>query len=119
MPSTNKGFNLIELMIVIAIIGILAAIAIPSYKGYVKTAKMSEAHNNLAALRLAEEEYFLENNIYFDGIDYTTLASNSGNLWSRTSGKDGYNFDYVVTLSGTTSYTATATGLGETVTIIK
>ena len=109
MPSTNKGFNLIELMIVVAIIGILAAIAIPAYKGYLKVAKMTEAQNNLAALRLAQEEHFLENNSYFEGADTVTLASNSAGLWSAVKGSDGFvNFKYES--AGTTSWVAKATG---------
>ncbi|MCK4864967.1 MAG: prepilin-type N-terminal cleavage/methylation domain-containing protein [Gammaproteobacteria bacterium] len=112
--SFAHGFTLIELMITMAIIGILAAIAIPSYNGYIKTAKMSEAHNNLAALRLAEEEYFLENNEYFDGNGWSAVQTASGGLWMRSKGSgDTYNFDYVVTLSS--GWTATATGLGETI----
>lgn len=112
-PKT-AGFTLIELMVTVAILGILAAIAIPSYNGYVLTAKMTEAENNLAALRLAEEEFFLENNTYFGGVDTNTLASNSGGLWSASKGSNGtVNFVYVA--SGTAStWSATATGFGKT-----
>ncbi|MDF2867332.1 MAG: type prepilin TapA [Gammaproteobacteria bacterium] len=51
----NKGFTLIELMIVVAIIGILAAIAIPSYQDYTKRAKFSEVVNATAPYKLAVE----------------------------------------------------------------
>ena len=115
--TKSSGFTLLELMITVAIVGILAAIAIPSYNGYLKTAKMTEAQNNLAAIALAEEEYYLENNNYFTGDGWATLESASGGLWIRTKGSDGYNFDYAI--SSSSGWTATATGLGETITRVK
>ena len=103
----SKGFTLLELMITVAIIAILAAVAIPAYRGYIDTAKMTEAHNNLAAIRLAQEEYFLENNKYFTGATYGAINTASGGLWERT----GTNFSYLVSSASVTStWSATATG---------
>jgi len=123
--ALKKGFTLIEMMITLAILGVVASIAIPAYNGYIKTAKMVEANNNLAALRLAEEENFLENNSYFFGATTALVKSNSNGLWAPTKGADGFvNFKYEVTNAAT--WTAKATGdragtstIGKTVTVSK
>lgn len=60
----NKGFTLIELMIVVAIIGIIAAIAIPNYMGFVSRTRRSEVKSNLDAIYRAEVAYFGENDTF-------------------------------------------------------
>jgi type IV pilus assembly protein PilA len=60
LRKSKKGFTLIELMIVVAIIGILAAIAIPNFLRFQLKSKTSEAKVNLAAIRTAEESYLAE-----------------------------------------------------------
>ena len=63
-PQRRVGFALIELMIVVAIVGILAAIAIPNFMRFQMKAKAGEAKTNLAAIRTAEESYQAEHGDY-------------------------------------------------------
>lgn len=62
--KNKKGFTLIELMIVVAIIGILAAIAIPSFLKYQARSRQSESKVNLKGIFTSETAYFAENSVY-------------------------------------------------------
>jgi type IV pilus assembly protein PilA len=74
----KKGFTLIELMIVVAIIGILAAIAIPNFLKFQAKSKQSEAKTNLKAIYTAETGYYGENNAYntFDKVNWQPVGVN-------------------------------------------
>lgn len=62
--NKNKGFTLVELLVVMAIIGILSTVAVTSYIGSTLKARRSEAYSNLTSLRLLEEQRFAENAAY-------------------------------------------------------
>ncbi|WP_301673006.1 pilin [Neisseria blantyrii] len=64
MKAIQKGFTLIELMIVIAIVGILAAVALPAYQDYTARAQMSEALTLAEGQKAAVVEYFSDNGVF-------------------------------------------------------
>jgi len=75
LPKTQQGFTLIELMIVVAIIGILAAVALPAYQDYTKRAKMSEVLGFLDAAKNAVAETYLSTNSFPTTNDAAGLAA--------------------------------------------
>lgn len=114
--KAHSGFTLVELMITVAILAIVAAIAIPAYNGYLETARSAEGMNNIASLRLAEEEYFLEHSTYIAGtynaVSTTyTLAATANLSWTPAEANADQQFSYSVALAGG-GYTITASSLG-------
>ena len=95
----EKGFTLIELMIVVAIIGILAAIAIPNFMRYQAKAKQSEAKANLGSIYTSEVTYRAENDTYTATI---------GNLDWAAAGSTRYGYE-IVAVVGSTQFSAKAT----------
>ena len=67
--KNTKGFTLIELMIVVALIGIIAAIAYPSYQGYVEKTRRGNAQGSLLQFASAMERYYTQNNTYAGADD--------------------------------------------------
>ncbi|MBE7376137.1 type IV pilin protein [Pseudomonas lopnurensis] len=80
MKRVQTGFTLIELMIVVAIIGILAAIAYPSYDEYVKRGNRTEGQALLSDASARQERYFAQNNAYVTSdADIAKLGLKNGN----------------------------------------
>jgi len=132
----NQGFTLIELMIAVAIIAILGAVAIPAYNGYIQTARLEECANEVAAISLAQRQFFLENNTYFPtpfgavttvGANYTAIEAVSGGYFRSTYREHGQpatianplyaahvHCDYAITslaIGGVPSYTLAVTAI--------
>ncbi len=83
----KKGFTLIELMIVVAIIGILAAIAIPNFLRFQAKSKQSEAKTNLGGIFTAETAYFAEKN-GFNGLDVISWAPTGTARYAYSAGNN-------------------------------
>lgn len=91
-PKKNKGFTLIELMIVIAIIGVLAMVAYPAYQNYTTRTKRSDAKVALVQLQQLQEKYRANCPQYATAINTTTRSCTSGsyNLVGKTTSEKAY-----------------------------
>jgi type IV pilus assembly protein PilE len=68
MATQNKGFTLVELMIVVAIIGILAAVVMPGYRGYVLESQRTDTQGKMLQMIELQERFFIDNFRYTDDI---------------------------------------------------
>lgn len=75
--KAQKGFTLVELMIVVVIIGILASVAFPAYQDYVTRSKIPDATSALAAKRVNMEQWFQDNRTYVGGPGCTADTTTS------------------------------------------
>ena len=67
MITKSSGFSLIELLVVVAILGILSSIGVLSYQGYLSGTKQKSAENVMQQISLAQTEYYSDNGEYFTG----------------------------------------------------
>ena len=100
MNTKARGFTLIEVLITVAIIAILAAVAIPSYRNYALRGKVPEATAGLASKRVKMEQYFQDNRKYTGGPDTGAVDSSTSKYFTFSA------------TGAATGYTITATGTG-------
>ncbi|WP_457350036.1 type IV pilin protein [Roseateles sp. P5_D6] len=114
-PQVQRGFTLIELMIAVAIVGILAAVAVPQYKDYVRRGSLSESFSQLADYRVKMEQYYQDNRNYGTTTCVDAAAAPSWKTFVPTGAK---NFTYACSLTSSgQGYTLTATGKTGTVSL--
>ncbi len=98
--DTGKGFTLVELMVVTAIIAILASVAIPAYINYINRTKQGQAASALMTARLEQEEWYADNQAYAKTIECLPSFGNSCSL-ATASTYGGYTFSLPVALGNT------------------
>ncbi len=97
----ENGFTLVELLVVVAIVGILAAIAVPQYSDYVTRSKLAEATATLSETRVKLEQYFQDNRTYVGACAAGTVAPLPA----------GRHFTYTCPTMTATQFTVVATGV--------
>ena len=76
LKVAQKGFTLIEVMVVVGIIGILSLIAMPQYTQYIERARATEATSALASMRIGMEQFFQDNRTYIGGSCVAPIGTN-------------------------------------------
>jgi len=113
-----KGFTLIELLIVVAILGIIAAIGFPMYTGYIETARDKEAIASLQSIAMMQEQYQLENNLstyWTSGSSCNDQQTNTieTTLFGSANSLNEEHFYYCIIPFNSSGYKAIATSISD------
>lgn len=99
----KNGFTLIEVMIVVAILGILSAVALPMYQDYVIRSKLAEATSTLANLRVQMEQYYQDNRAYGTSACGVVMPTLKYFTYSCAWGSTSSNQSFIITATGVSS----------------
>jgi type IV pilus assembly protein PilE len=105
-PARQSGFTLVEVLVVVAIVAILAAIAVPNYRDYVTRGKIVEATAGLSDARVKMEQYFQDNRSYPTACVTSPTAAGTTEVQLMAM----QNFTLTCAFPGANQYTVTATG---------
>jgi type IV pilus assembly protein PilE len=106
IKRSNAGFSLVELMVVVAIIGILAGLALPKFNLFQAKARQSEVKSNLSHIYTLQVSYFGDNDTYVEFGAVSSSACNTGNALGFVPSPCN-KLRYTYNSNGTTSFTAT------------
>lgn len=107
--TAQRGFTLLELMIVVAIVAILATWAMSSYSNYIRKARRADAQQQLQQIALKQEQYRAEHPEYAD--DWTELGYADPD--TADANGTGLHFDWEMTSASANAFTVTATASGD------
>ena len=102
-----RGFSLIELMVVVAVVAILASIAVPSYQDYVLRSKLVDAVSSLSQLRVRMEQYYQDNRTYDvaptdpAGTCGLTVSGSNSKYFTYACATSNEGQDFLITATGT------------------
>lgn len=107
MTSAQRGFTLVELLIVVTIVAILAAVAVPSYRSYVIRSNRADATSALTALATAQEKFFLQCNRYAEELGNANSCIDSGTVAFPSTSERGW-YDLTIESANVTDFTIRA-----------
>ena len=114
MKAKTNGFTIVELIITILIVGILALIAVPVYRGYVRKSMSTEGKNLLSDINVGERSYF-----YRTGSLYATSGTETNsNKIGVDARRNKYFKSYSIAIGSAQRFTATTSFSGKTITLI-
>ena len=114
MKSKNNGFTLVELMVVVAIMAIIAAVALPMYTSYIQTSRVGALINNIATIEVFQEDFRLRTGAYQAGV-FNGGGANAGLLLLGWQPQSNDGTVYTITVAGATYDVVAVDTVGTTV----